>query len=69
MINTENVKKKSPSSSTTNNKNDIKINNSFILNLTFNMGDSLSLLGVIAGIVVLRKVAKQRIKKKRSKEN
>ncbi|CRK81043.1 hypothetical protein [Neobacillus massiliamazoniensis] len=69
MINTENVKKKSPSSSTTNNKNDIKINNSFILNLTFNMGDSLSLLGVIAGIVVLRKVVKQRINKKRSKEN
>jgi hypothetical protein len=69
MINTENVKKRSPSSSTTNNKNDIKINNSFILNLTFNMGDSLSLLGVIAGVVVLRKVAKQRIEKKRSKEN
>jgi hypothetical protein len=69
MINTENVKKRSPSSSTTNNKNDIKINNSFILNLTFNMGDSLSLLGVIAGVVVLRKVAKQRIEKNRSKEN
>lgn len=44
-----------------NNKNMIRVNNNF--NLTLNFGDSLNLLALIAGIFIIKKVAKKRKEK------
>jgi hypothetical protein len=45
-------------SSSTNNKNDVKVNNNF--SLTINFGDSLNLLALIAGVYFIRRIAKNR---------
>ncbi|MGG3470576.1 hypothetical protein ABES02_24205 [Neobacillus pocheonensis] len=45
-----------------NNKNSVRVNNNF--SLTINFGDSLNLLALIAGVYVLRRIAKkQKIRK------
>ncbi|WP_223587724.1 hypothetical protein [Neobacillus bataviensis] len=45
-----------------NTKNDIRVNNNF--SLTINLGDSLNLLALIAGIYLLRSIAKKQNSKK-----
>lgn len=44
-----------------NNKNMIRVNNN--INLTINFGDSLNLLAIIAGIYIIKRVAKKRKEK------
>ncbi|MEH7308138.1 hypothetical protein [Neobacillus drentensis] len=41
-----------------NNKNDVRVNNTF--NLTINLGDSLNLFALIGGIYVVRRLVKKR---------
>lgn len=43
---------------TTNNKNDIKVNNQF--SLTINLGDSLNVLALIAGIYLIKRITKKK---------
>ncbi|WP_423802013.1 hypothetical protein [Neobacillus sp. SAB-20_R2A] len=52
MVRKELEIKSSPS--TTNNKNDIKVNNQF--SLTINFGDSLNVLALIAGIYLIKRI-------------
>lgn len=47
---------------TNNNKNMVRVNNNF--NLTINIGDSLNLLALIAGVYLIRRVAKKQKAKK-----
>jgi hypothetical protein len=42
---------------TNNNKNLVRVNNNF--NLTINLGDSLNFVALIAGIYVIRRIAKK----------
>lgn len=44
--------------STTNNKNDIKVNNQF--SLTINFGDSLNVLALIAGIFLIKRITNKK---------
>jgi hypothetical protein len=44
--------------STNNNQNSVRVSNQ--LNLTINLGDSLNLLAIIAGIYLVRKIAKRK---------
>jgi hypothetical protein len=44
-----------------NNKNMVRVNNN--INLTINLGDSLNLLALIAGIYLIRRVTKKRNEK------
>ena len=59
--------KVTPSRSTsTNNKNDVKVNNNF--SLTINFGDSLNVLALIAGVYLIRRMAKNRKLKKKAEK-
>ena len=60
--------KVTPSRSTSNNnKNDVKVNNNF--SLTINFGDSLNVLALIAGVYLIRRMAKNlKLKKKAEKK-
>ena len=59
--------KVTPSRSTsTNNKNDVKVNNNF--SLTINFGDSLNVLALIAGVYFIRRIAKKRKLKKKAEK-
>jgi hypothetical protein len=51
-----NAEVKTPS--TNNNKNNVKVNNQF--SLTIHFGDSLNLLALIAGIYLVRRMAKRK---------
>lgn len=53
-------------STTNNNKNDVKVNNQF--SLTINFGDSLNLLALIAGVYIIKNIAKRKKKKKTIEE-
>ncbi|GHH96761.1 hypothetical protein [Neobacillus kokaensis] len=53
-------------STTNNNKNDVKVNNHF--SLTINFGDSLNLLALIAGVYVIKNIAKRKKKKRAFEE-
>jgi len=46
-----------PHSTTNNNKNDVKVNNHF--SLTIHFGDSINILALIAGVYIIRKIAKR----------
>ncbi|WP_342430885.1 hypothetical protein [Neobacillus sp. FSL H8-0543] len=56
------VEEESNQSSTNNNKNRVRVNNNF--QLTINLGDSLNLLALIAGIYVIKNFTKKRKAKK-----
>ncbi|MEH7436618.1 hypothetical protein V7182_03905 [Neobacillus drentensis] len=59
--------KVTPSRSTSNNnKNDVKVNNNF--SLTINFGDSLNVLALIAGVYLIRRIAKNRKLKKKAEK-
>ena len=59
--------KVTPSRSTSNNnKNDVKVNNNF--SLTINFGDSLNVLALIAGVYLIRRMAKNRKLKKKAEK-
>ena len=59
--------KVTPSRSTSNNnKNDVKVNNNF--SLTINFGDSLNVLALIAGVYLIRRIAKKRKLKKKAEK-
>ncbi|MCM3567983.1 hypothetical protein [Neobacillus mesonae] len=49
-------------STTNNNKNDVKVSNQF--SFTFNFGDSLNLVALIAGIYLIKNLKKRRNRKK-----
>lgn len=56
------------SKGTTENKNDINVNNNFSLSINF--GDSLNLLSLIVGFFIIKRISKQyKINKKWLKEN
>ncbi|WP_338452432.1 hypothetical protein R4Z09_11415 [Niallia oryzisoli] len=56
------------SKGTTENKNDININNNFSLSINF--GDSLNLFALIVGFFIIKRISKQyKINKKLLKEN
>jgi hypothetical protein len=63
----EHEAKRIPSSTTNNNKNDIKVHNHF--NLTINFGDSINVLALIAGIYIMKKWTKRNLLKKKLAEN
>ena len=53
------IKKRPPTNNTTNNnKNDVKVNNQF--SLTINLGGSLNLLALIAGVYLVRRIVRKK---------
>ncbi|WP_066308406.1 hypothetical protein [Bacillus sp. FJAT-29814] len=46
--------------STNNNKNDVRVNNH--ISLTINLGDSLNVLTLVAGVYLIRSIAKKKKK-------